>query len=132
LGITWEGVVLQSSKENQNHCKALPDHFGLVSTFVPRFNFTENLKDQGGFFLSKGIFFFSKMLENLEQRGGPLGTCCGGFFFGSSGPFGRCGFPPCAQLFESRTVHARHAVFDGVSLDRVIGEALIRKKKYRV
>lgn len=44
------------------------------------------------------------MLENLKQHRGPLGTYCGKFFFNSSKPFRRYGFPPCTQLFESRTV----------------------------
>ena len=46
------------------------------------------------------------MLENLKQHRGPLGTYCGKFFFNSSKPFRRYGFPPCTQLFESRTVGA--------------------------
>ena len=103
MDITWEKIVLQSSTKNQNHRKALPDHFRLVSTFVPRFNFTKNLKKQKKIFLSKK-FFFSKMLENLKQHRGPLGTYCGKFFFNSSKLFRRYGFPPCTQLFESRTV----------------------------
>ena len=103
MDITWEKIVLQSSTKNQNHRKALPDHFRLVSTFVPRFNFTKNLKKQKKIFLSKKIFF-SKMLENLKQHRGPLGTYCGKFFFNSSKPFRRYGFPPCTQLFESPTV----------------------------
>ena len=45
------------------------------------------------------------MLENLKQHRGPLGTYCGKFFFNSSKPFRRYGFPPCTQLFESRTVY---------------------------
>ena len=103
MDITWEKIVLQSSTKNQNHRKALPDHFRLVSTFVPRFNFTKNLKKQKKIFYQKK-FFFSKMLENLKQHRGPLGTYCGKFFFNSSKPFRRYGFPPCTQLFESRTV----------------------------
>ena len=104
LDITWVKIVLQSSTKKQNHRKALPDHFRLVSTSVPRFNFTKNLKKQKKFFYQKK-FFFSKMLENLKQHRGPLGTYCGKFFFNSSKPFRRYGFPPCTQLFESRTVY---------------------------
>ena len=47
------------------------------------------------------------MLENLKQHRGPLGTYCGKFFFNSSKPFRRYGFPPCTQLFESRTVRGK-------------------------
>ena len=103
MDITWKKIVLQSSTKKQNHRKALPDHFRLVSIFVPRFNFTKNLKKQKKNFYQKKNFF-SKMLENLKQHRGPLGTYCGKFFFNSSKPFRRYGFPPCTQLFESRTV----------------------------
>ena len=53
------------------------------------------------------------MLENLKQHRGPLGTYCGKFFFNSSKPFRRYGFPPCTQLFESRTVCIFISSFSG-------------------
>ena len=72
MDITWEKIVLQSSTKNQNHRKALPDHFRLVSTFVPRFNFTKNLKKQKKKFFIKKKIFFQKCLKTLNNTEDPL------------------------------------------------------------
>ena len=112
----WSSVEAEITEDKRNFTISFPSipkrtkiivklsHIILVwFNLRAAFQFYKKFKKQKKIFYQKKNCF-SKMLESLKQHRKPLGTYCGKFFFNSSKPFKRYGFPPCTQLFESRTV----------------------------